>query len=105
MTVDGADFRIKEQRKRFDPKWYSHKSNGPAVRYEVGICIQTGWICWINGPFPAGTWTDLRISRECLVDELKPWELLLADNGYSGAYHERPQNNRYDPQTRMASKA
>jgi hypothetical protein len=53
ITVDGTNFWIYEPMP-FDRKWYSHKINGPAVRYKVGICIKTGWIVWINGPFPAG---------------------------------------------------
>lgn len=55
MTVDGTDFCIEEQR-LFNREWYSsHKFNGPAVRYEIGVCIQeTRWIVWVNGPFKAG---------------------------------------------------
>ena len=57
ITVDGTDFRIQEP-SPFDPKWYSHKFRGPGLRYEIGVCIKTGWIVWVNGPFPAGAWPD-----------------------------------------------
>lgn len=43
MPVDGTDFRIEEP-KPFSSGWYSHKFNGPGVRYEVGLAIQRGYI-------------------------------------------------------------
>ena len=82
ITVDGTDFKIREPIP-FDRKWYSHKINGPALRYEIGISIATGWIVWVNGPFPAGDWPDLRIVRENLIHELLPWEYYIADGGYN----------------------
>ena len=80
VTVDGKDFCTFKQTP-FDPIWRSHKFNGPGVRYEMAICIQTGWIVWINGPFPRGI-PDRNISREWLNYELKDGELYLADGGY-----------------------
>jgi hypothetical protein len=43
-------------------KYFLHKFHGPGVKYKVGICRITGWVCWFNGPFPAGN-PDLRISK------------------------------------------
>ena len=60
MCVDASDFRIHEPIP-FDPVWFSHKFNGPALRYEMGVNIQTGHICWLNGPYPAGEYNDLEI--------------------------------------------
>ena len=81
VSVDGTDFSIMEPMP-FNKKWFSHKMNGPGVRYEVAICIQTGEPVWINGPFPCGSWSDLRIARSALVDALDPGEYYLADGGY-----------------------
>jgi len=61
--------------------WFSHKFNGPGLRYEVGLCIQTGDCVWIHGPFPCGTWPDLRIARDAIVDALDDGECYLADGG------------------------
>ena len=61
ITVDGTDFRIQEPIP-FNPKWYSHKFKGPGLRYEVAICIKTGCIVWVIGPFPAGEWPDRKIA-------------------------------------------
>jgi hypothetical protein len=81
VSVDGTDFGIFEPIP-FSPKWYSHKLNGPGLRYEIAICIQTGEPVWINGPFPCGSWPDLRIARYALVDVLDSGEYYLADGGY-----------------------
>jgi hypothetical protein len=91
VTVDGTDCKIQEPTP-FSRGWYSHKSNGPGVRYEVGLCIQTGWIVWVNGPFPCGEWLDLRIAREGIVHHLLPGEMFIADGGYcdGGEYFNTP---------------
>ena len=82
--VDRADFRIMEP-KPFDEKWFSKKFKGPGVRHEVGVCIQTGWIVWTNGPFPCGAFPDLKIAKEeGLVDMFVGDERAVADNGYRG---------------------
>jgi hypothetical protein len=83
VTVDGTDFRIQEP-SPFNPKWYGHKFNGPGLRYEVAISIQTGDIVWVHGPFPCGEWPDLRIAREALVYALDAGEMYVAD----GRYHD-----------------
>lgn len=82
ITLDGTDCPIDEPAP-FHPKWFSHKFRGPGVRYEVGLCIQTGWIVWVNGPFPCGSFPDLKIAREWIVFKLKKDEKILADGGYS----------------------
>jgi len=82
MTVGGTDFLIDEPTP-FSSKWCSHKFNHAALRYEIGICIQTGWIVWVNGPYPAGQWPDLSISRDGLNQALKKGETFVADGGYA----------------------
>lgn len=84
INVDGADFRI-QQPTQFDTKWYSHKFNGPAVRYELASCIQTGDIVWMNGPFCPGNYNDIQIFRDKLKDKLlRAGEKAEADKGYRG---------------------
>ncbi len=54
------------------------------------MCIQTRDIVWINGPFKAGKWPDLKIFRRNLKQQLLPGEMVEADNGYQGEpYHAR----------------
>jgi DDE superfamily endonuclease len=81
ITLDGTDFRIQEPAP-FDRKWYSHKHHGPGVRYEVGVCIQTGWVVWVNGPFPCGSFSDIKIARVGIQHKLDPGEMYVADGGY-----------------------
>jgi hypothetical protein len=82
LVVDGKDCRIPEQYP-FDPKWYSHKFDGPGVRYEIGVSIFNGGICWINGPFPCGSHPDTVIFEdEGLSDQLEDWEKCELDSGY-----------------------
>lgn len=99
VTVDGTDCRI-EEIKPFNRGWYSHKFKGPGVRYEVAVCIQTGWIVWVNGPYPCGEWPDLRIVRDRLIHQLLPGEMYIADGGYSdgGQFSVTPNGLNTDEQ-------
>ncbi len=38
-----------------DSKWWSHKSNGPVVSFEVVTNPVDGHIRWVDGPEPAST--------------------------------------------------
>jgi DDE superfamily endonuclease len=81
VSVDGTDFRIYEPKPR-TKDYYSHKFNGPGLRYEVGLCILTGDIVWVNGPFQPGIYSDLSIFRLHMKWALEPGERIEADLGY-----------------------
>jgi hypothetical protein len=81
-SVDGTDFRIAEQGKDF----YSHKFKKSGLRYEVGICIATGDIVWLNGPYECGLWPDISIFRDSLLSHLETNERVEADDGYIGEH-------------------
>ena len=88
--MDGTDFHIYEPTP-FNRKWYSHKFKGPGVRYEIGLCIQTGDIVWVNGPFPCGAYPDGKIAtQEGLEDCLDDCERYVCDGGYYGPRAEKP---------------
>ena len=89
ITVDGTDFKIREPYP-FAKAWYSHKYKGPGLRYEVGVCIQTGHIVWINGPYACGMWNDQKIFSNGLKYWLDEGERVEADSGYSGPQVVRP---------------
>ena len=82
MSVDGTDFPIREPIP-FQPGYFSHKIHASALRYEVGVAVHSGFIVWVNGPYPAG-WTDINIFRDELKFELSPTEKIIADKGYQG---------------------
>lgn len=55
----------------------------PGLRYEIALCILTGEICWVNGPWPCGLYNDWKIFNECgLRSFLEEHERVEADNGY-----------------------
>jgi hypothetical protein len=82
LSVDGIDCPVLEPYP-FDGKWYSHKFNGPAVKYELGVCINTGHICWMKGPFRGGK-GDSTIFKEGLSTILPLGEGVEVDSGYQG---------------------
>jgi hypothetical protein len=64
----------------------SHKYAGKsALRYEIGVSILRGEFVWLQGPYPAGTFNDVKIFNKVLLHFLEPGESVEADNGYVGA--------------------
>ena len=82
MSVDGTHCPVNEPWP-FDPKWFSHKFNGPAVTYEVGVCIKTGSIVWIYGPEVASM-GDATMFKKKLAGLLCENEGVEVDGGYKG---------------------
>ena len=83
VSVDGIDFSIPEPTP-WQSIWWSHKFNGPGLRYELAVCIATGWIVAYNGFFECGSWPDLKIFRSLLKALLRSGEKVIADRGYRG---------------------
>jgi len=86
MTVDGTDFRIPQQGEAEEGNPFgSHKYAGKsALRYELGVSILGGDLVWIQGPYPAGKYTDITIFNKVLTHFLEPGEWVVADEGYTG---------------------
>lgn len=83
LTVDGPDFPIYEPT-QFSPAWYTKKFNGPGLRYEVAVAINTGDIAWIHGPFPCGRYPDSKIFKIGRKNRLHSTERVWGDKGYRG---------------------
>jgi hypothetical protein len=50
----------------------SHKYAGKsALRYELGVDIRGGNLVWIQGPYPAGKWPDIKIFNAILANFLE----------------------------------
>lgn len=81
LSLDGTDCSIEEQTP-FSREWYSHKLNGPGLRYEIGLNIASGDIVWAYGGYPWGSYPDLKLARECYVHAVGLGEKTIADNGY-----------------------
>ena len=85
--MDGTDFLCQPPSDGDERRsWYSHKLKRPAVRYEIGVAIQSGDIVWVNGPWRAGRYPDITIFQEGgLKDKLlDEGERAEADLGYRG---------------------
>ena len=81
MTVDGVDCHLQEPYP-FSREWCSHKFHSSGLRYEISLSIFTGTIVWINGPYPCGSYPDVKIFRDELKGNLIDSENVLADKGY-----------------------
>jgi hypothetical protein len=68
MTIDGTDFRIPQKGAATKGNAFaSHKYAGKsALRYELGVDILAGNLVWIQGPYPAGKYTDIVIFNKVL---------------------------------------
>jgi hypothetical protein len=63
MSVDGMNFCIPQKgAARKGNPFGSHKYAGKAaLRYELGVDILMGNCVWIQGPYPAGAWPNIKI--------------------------------------------
>jgi hypothetical protein len=86
MTIDGTDFKILQKgAAKKGNVFSSHKYAGKsALCYELGIDILAGNLVWVEGPYPAGAWPDIKIFMNTLVHTLTLGKCVEADNGYVG---------------------
>jgi hypothetical protein len=86
MTIDGTDFRIPQKGiAKKGNSFATHKYAGKfALRYELGVDILAGNLVWIQGPYPAGKYTDIKIFNKVLRNFLEPGERVEANEGYRG---------------------
>jgi len=84
MSIDGTDFRIPQMGAPVRGNSFaSHKYVGKsALRYEIGVSILGGDLVWIQGPYPAGSFNDVKIFNKVLHHWLDPGKRVEAGNGY-----------------------
>lgn len=73
MSMDRIDFCIYKPTP-FLKIWYSHKFKGVTLWYEVGLCIETGNIVWINGLYLPGVFNDIGFFRDAMKGSLHDGE-------------------------------
>ena len=54
------------------------------LRYELAVGNLSGDMKWINGPFPCGGFSNVKIFRASLLTCLDPFERIEADDEYVG---------------------
>lgn len=79
-SVDGTDCHYQINGKPF----WSHKFKRGGLRYLVLVCIKTGHIVWIDGPFPAGLYNDIKCLRWSVLNFLEDNERMEGDDGFIG---------------------
>jgi hypothetical protein len=55
-----------------------------ALHYELDMSILGGDLMWIQGPYPTGKFTDIKILNKVLRHFLDPGEQVKADEGFVG---------------------
>lgn len=85
VSCDGVDFKIAEHGRAFSSHKFKKRSG---LRYELCLCILTGDIVWLNGPYECGMWPDISVFRDSLKSHLEPNERVEADDGYVGEHPE-----------------
>lgn len=83
ISADTVHCEINEPRQDPGTKWYSVKSNGPGLSYELGISIYKSNLVWIRGPYPAAT-NDLTIFKapNGLKSMIPAGKRVIADRSY-----------------------
>jgi hypothetical protein len=100
MSINGTDFRIPQTGKATTGNWFaSHKCTGKsALRYEIGVSILGGNLVWIQCPYPAGQFTNIKIFNNVLWQFLEPGKRVKANNNYVGATNKiKCPNNLCNP--------
>jgi hypothetical protein len=96
MTVNGTNFRVPQKGMGTKGNAFtSHKYVGKsALCYELGMSILGGDLVWIQGLYPAGKYTDIKILSKVLHHFLDLEEQVKADEGYVG----HPDKNQVSPE-------
>ena len=81
--MDGTDCLLQNY-KPFWKGWFSHKFKHAGARWEVALCLRTGEIVWLQGPFPCGKWPDIETFRHSLISHMEEGEKAEGDDGYIG---------------------
>lgn len=97
-TIDGIHCRIQEPRTdNPGSHWFSHKSNGPGVTYELVIHTKKQQLMWIKGPKPAAT-KDLTMAREPngILEKIPDGKKIIGDKAYRGEPDKISAPNLHD---------
>ena len=65
VSIDGVDcWTVEYNHEEYaqDPERYSHKYNKAALRYELGLSLNSNKLIWMNGPYKAGKFSDRKIA-------------------------------------------
>ena len=101
-SVHGTDCPINEP-SPYSRAWNSRLINSAGLRYEIAVSVEKAKTVSVNGPWPTGTYNDLKIFRNGIRKNLLPDELVIEDRGYSDSRCIQPPGN-YHPRNRIYTK-
>jgi hypothetical protein len=83
MTVKGTDFHVPHKGTvTKGDAFVSHKYAGKStLQYELGVSILGRNLVWIQGPYPAGKFMDIKIFNKVLHHFMDPGEQVEANEG------------------------
>lgn len=91
ISVDGVHCKTHEVRKDPGSKWFSHKSHGAALTYELAVAVRLNRLVHMKGPYPASK-NDLTIfqygdgnkdnPQPSLKDKIPAGKRAIADSSY-----------------------
>jgi hypothetical protein len=97
LSVDGTHcsyHEVKHPVLPYDRQMYSHKSNEPALAYEVALSLHESKVVSVRGPFKASV-HDKTMFVAHLRDLIPDGSMGIADRGYRGE-EKLSTPNRYD---------
>jgi DDE superfamily endonuclease len=97
ISVDGTHcsyHEVKHPVLPYDPQMYSHKTNKPALAYEVALSVYESKVVSVRGPFKASV-NDKTTFDAHLRERIPIGSVGIADRGYRGA-HNLSTPNQYD---------
>jgi hypothetical protein len=97
LSVDGTHcsyHEVKHPTLPYDPQMYSHKSNEPALAYEVALSLTESKVVSVRGPFKASV-HDKSMFVAHLQDLIPDGSFGIADRGYRGVA-KLSTPNQYD---------
>jgi len=108
ISVDGVHCRIPEPKHPTlskDPAFYSHKSNGPGLSYELALHLFESKLVWLKGPLPAAK-PDLGIYQSELKQKIPTGKKAVTDGGYGDKKDPKlSQPNSHDTELLRTFKA
>lgn len=90
-----------------NPEFFSHKSNGPGLAYELALDLYDSTLVWLSGPFKAGC-SDKKIYKHPggLRSMIPKGKKVVADGGYANKkWLEMASPNSRDPELLSTFKA
>jgi DDE superfamily endonuclease len=106
ISVDGTHcsyHEVKHPALPYDPQMYSHKTNAPALAYEVALSLDESKVVSVRGPYKTSVHDKTMFSAH-LRDLIPEGCMGIADRGYRGIHNLSTPNEYDDPELKEYKK-